>query len=425
MKSISSYCCLILLLSLSSLPAQAVLTIDITQGAEGALPIAIVPFGVMGMPPSEDIAAIVRDDLQRSGRFAALPWQQLQQRPALPEQVDFTAWRSMGMQYLVTGQVTQEQATGRYGVEFYLFNVSRGDQLKAFRFDPADSKALRRIAHKISDIVYEILIGEKGVFDSRIAYIVASGAGKSRSYRLMLADADGAGSKQLLATKEPLLSPSWSPDGLNLAYVSLENKRTAVYLQNITTGKRQQIAAWPGLNGAPSWSPDGRRLALSLSRDGNPEIYILDLLGRQLSRLTQSPAIDTEPTWAPDGQSLVFTSDRGGRPQLYRISVTGGSPQRITFSGRENAGAEFSKDGSKLAFLHDNQVAVMDMQSMQVTVLGGGGLDDAPSFAPNGQLLVYASGSQLMVVSADGRVRQALANISGEAREPAWSPLNN
>lgn len=405
--------------------ARAVLTIDITQGAESALPIAIVPFGQSGNSPApEDLAAIVRADLQRSGRFAPTPLEQLPARPDRPNKVDFAAWRGQGVQYLVIGHVNSPTA-GRYGTDFYLFNVSRGEQITGFRFVPAETGALRRIAHRISDMIYEALLGEKGSFDSRIAYVSASGVGKQRRYQLHVADVDGANRRTILSSNEPLLSPDWSPDGLSLAYVSLENKRTAVYVQSVLDGRRQQVAAWDGLNTAPAWAPDGRRLALSLSRDGNPEIYILDLASRQLQRLTNSPAIDTEPTWAPDGQSLVFTSDRGGRPQLYQIPISGGAAQRLTFSGKENAGASFSPDGNKLALLHDNRVAVMDLQSRQITVLSQTNLDESPSFSPNGGMLVYADGNALAAVSVDGSVRQRLQGDPGLAvREPVWSPLN-
>jgi len=409
-------------------PAQAILTIDITQGIEGALPIAIVPFAwqATSAPPADSVSEIVSNDLARSGRFAPLPTQSLPQQPTEIGQIDFNSWRTVDSRYLVIGGV--QPAGGGYVVRFQLFDVLRGEQIIGYSL-PVESSALRRTAHRISDLIYEALTGEPGAFDSRIAYITAQGRGKSAVYRLQIADTDGAGGKTIVTSKEPLLSPTWSPDGARLAYVSLEGKRSAIYVQDIASGQRSQVAAWPGLNGAPAWSPDGSRLALSLSKDGNSEIYLLNLGNRNLQRLTQNPAIDTEPSWAPDGQSLVFTSDRGGQPQIYRMGLGGGTPQRLTYSGSYNASASFSPDASKLVMLNGNggayRIAVLDLATNQTTVLTNTSMDESPSFAPNGSMVIYAVGRDLAAVSVDGRVRQRLAVEAGaEVREPAWSPRN-
>ncbi len=417
-----------LALLLGASPALAVLTIDITQGVEGALPIAIAPFGGQGQTPQppEDMASIISADLARSGRFAPLAEMNMPQRPVTQEQIDFAAWRGVGSRHLVIGSMQQQGPL--YQVAFQLFDVLRGSQVIGFSFT-AQQGNLRRTAHRISDMIYQALTGEAGAFDSRIAFITVAGAGKKRTYRLQVADADGVGAQIMLTSQEPILSPAWSPDGRKLAYVSLEDKRTRVFVQDIASGSRQIAAQWTGLNSAPAWSPDGSRLALSLSRDGNPEIYVLHLASGSLQRLTANPAIDTEPAWAPDGNSLVFTSDRGGRPQIYRLSATGGDAQRVSFSGNYNARASYSPDGTRLVMINGGdqgfRIGVLDLRNGQMNILSQTSMDESPSFAPNGSLVIYTSGQHLQAVSVDGRVRQRLA-VTGDAeiREPSWSPLN-
>jgi len=408
-------------------PTFAVLTIDITQGVEGALPIAIVPFGWQGttaMP--QDIARIITSDLARSGRFAPLPVQNMPQRPTTQQQINFQNWRGVGSRHLVIGDVSQQGAL--YKVTFQLFDVLRGKPTLGYSFS-AQNNNLRRTAHRISDMIYKTLTGEAGTFDSRIAFVTVTGSGKNRTYRLQMADADGVDAQTMLTSQEPILSPAWSPDGRQLAYVSLENKRTSVFVQDLTSGRREAVAKWHGLNSAPAWSPDGSRLALSLSKDGNPEIYILNLATRRLLRLTVNPAIDTEPAWAPDGRSLVFTSDRGGRPQIYRVGSTGGSSQRVSFVGNYNARASYSPDGTRLVMINGSdqgfRIGVLDLRNGQMNILSQTNMDESPSFAPNGSLVIYAAGRHLQAVSVDGRVRQRIAvSGSAEIREPAWSPLN-
>jgi TolB protein len=320
------------------------------------------------------------------------------------------------------------QKAGQYTLSFQLFDVLRAEQVVGYSFN-AKAASLRSLAHRISDMIYQALTGESGAFDSRIAYIAVTGSLKNKTYQLKVSDLDGYNPKTLVRSEEPLLSPAWSPDGKRLAYVSLENKRTAVYVQNVSTGQRDQVAAWPGLNSAPAWSPDGQRLALSLSKDGNPEIYILNLSTRRLQRVTNHRAIDTEPSWSPDGQNLIFTSDRAGSAQIYKTRINGGTPKRLTYQGSYNARASFSADGEKLTLLHRNKqgykIAVLDLLTDDLTFLSQSGMEESPSFAPNGSMVVYAAGQHLVVASADARVRQRLAIKSGgEIREPAWSPLN-
>jgi len=404
-----------------SSPLYAALQIDITQGAEGALPIAVVPFGSQGQV-STQIADIIQNDLKLSGRFSVLSNRQLPAQPHNASDINYEQWRSTGAHNLVVGKVTQV-GKDAYEVIFYLVDIFSGEQLMAFRFPPTATD-LRRTAHLISDKIYQALTGERGAFSTRIAYITQQG----KRYQLHIADIDGANGQTIVTSTEPLLSPAWSPNGERLAYVSLERKRTTVYIQDLRSGKRQQAAAWPGLNTAPSWSPDGHKLALSLSKSGNPEIYILDLRSRNLQQLTHSRAIDTEPVWSPDGQTLVFTSDRGGQAQLYQISAQGGTARRLTFEGRYNAKADFSPDGKQLVFLHNSgnsyQIAVMTLANRQLQILSHTSLDESPSFAPNGSMIMYAAGHGLAAVSVDGGVRQQLSiNAGVKVREPAWSPF--
>lgn len=415
---------ILILLSIAAMPAQAILNIDIVGGREGALPIAVAPFG--GTAVAENIAAIISNDLRLSGRFA--PLATLPEQPTEAGQINFPLWRGVNTHHLVIGRIQPAASGNGYNIEFQLFDVLKGGQTIGFSF-PATNPTLRRTAHRISDMIYEALTGEKGAFNSRIAYVTVNRGVGGKTYRLQVADMDGAGGQTILTSPEPLLSPTWSPNGENLAYVSFEDHRTAVYVQDVRSGDRKQVAAWPGLNTAPAFSPDGNRLALSLSRDGNPEIYVLNLTSRSLDRLTVNPAIDTEPAWSPDGNFILFTSDRGGSPQIYQMPAASGPAQRLTFAGNYNASGSYSPDGKKLAFLNGDggayRIAVMDLLTRQTLVLTSTTLDESPSFAPNGSMIIYATGADLAAVSVDGRVRQRLAVDAGEeVREPAWSPLN-
>lgn len=421
----------ILFLSLIMGVAHAQLTIEITKGMERALPIAVVPFGWQGAGgPPENIAAIVSADLQRSGRFDSLSPQEYVNRPTEFGQINFPNWRALQVDYLLVGQIRPQG--DRYVVEFQLADVIQQSQLLGFSFDVRPDE-LRRLAHHISDLVYERITGERGAFNTRIAYVTVTRRPEGSSYALIVADADGHDPQVVLRSPLPVMSPAWSPDGSKLAYVSFEDRKSQIFVQDVYSGARFSVANFPGINGAPAWSPDGQRLALTLSKDGNPEIYIYDLISRNLTtRLTNNRAIDTEPVWSPDGNFVIFTSDRGGSPQLYRVDLRGERPERLTFEGDYNAAADFSPDGRSLAMVHRAggrfHVAVMDLNTRQIRVLTKGGLDESPSFAPNGSMIIYAisQGVQeiLSTVSVDGRVQQNLISRDSDVREPAWSPYS-
>jgi TolB protein len=409
--------------------AQAVLTIEITKGIEGAIPIAVVPFGWAGQGQlPEDIAQVVREDLERSARFKPLSPDDMLTRPTTPQEILWQSWKVLGQDYLVIGRV-EPLGGDSFDIQFYLFDVYTGQQLASYSMRER-APNLRRAAHRISDIIYEKITGERGIFASRIAYVTVVNQSGRRVYKLQVADADGYNPHTVVVSPEPLMSPAWSPDGKKLAYVSFETRRPAIYLQTLSTGERERLVQFPGINGAPAWSPDGSKLAMTLSKDGNPEIYVLDLVSRQLKRLTESVAIDTEPAWSPDGNTIAFTSDRGGSPQVYLMPATGGAPRRVTFQGNYNARPVFSKDGSRLAFVHGNggyKIAVLDLKSKAVNVLTAGPLDESPSFSPNDRMLLYATRGegrrQLAVVSIDGKVQQRLGTQEGDVLEPAWSPF--
>jgi len=412
--------------------AQAALTIEITQGMEGALPVAIVPFDWEGPLPEApvDMAGVITSDLYRSGRFAPLPEKDFLARPHEGSQINFTNWRILDVDNLVVGRL--RTVGDEYVVQFQLFDVFRTTQVTGYSIR-TNEQNLRHTAHQISDIIYEALIGEPGAFATRIAYVTETrNASGKRRYSLQVADADGFNPQPVLNSSQPLMSPSWSPDGKKLAYVSFENGRPHIFIQNVRTGSRQLVSSHKGLNGAPAWSPDGRRLAIVLSKDGSPDIYILNLDNNRLQRLTRSYAIDTEPAWTPDGRSIIFTSDRGGGPQIYRVGIADGREERLTFEGPYNARASLSPDGQLLAMVHgDNgiyNIAVMEMDTGALRVLTDARLDESPSFAPNGSMILYATEDRnrgvLQAVSVDGRVRQRLFLQQGDAREPAWSPYD-
>lgn len=414
-------------LSLCLSAAQASLTIEITQGTTGALPVAVVPFAASGNI-TVDMAAIIDSDLHRSGHFAPMARRDMPSQPSQKSQIVYPEWRTRGMPHLAVGKV-RDIGSGRYEVQFQLIDVYNETQLAGYQLRGTD---LRDLSHQVADIIYEKLTGEPGAFNTRIAYITVEHKGpRKATYMLQVADIDGFNPITITRSSQPLMSPSWSPDGRRIAYVSFENRRAEVYVQDITSGHRERVSGHPGLNNAPAWSPDGKRLALTLSKDGNPEIYVLELETRALQRITNNSAIDTEAYWAPDGQSLVFTSDRGGGPQIYQYYFTSQRVKRLTFEGRYNARPSISPDGRKLVFVHlekgGYRIAVQDLANGSMQVLSGSRQDESPSFAPNSGMIMYATGENnrgvLMAVSVDGRVRQRLAQLRTEVREPAWSPV--
>ncbi len=423
----------VLAISVWPVTASALLTIEITKGVETGIPIAVVPFGwdaKKGALP-HDIAAIVDADLLRSGRFLTLPKKDFLSAPHQDRDVTFKDWRLLKAEALVIGHIAPA-AGGRFEVQFRLYDVFKERQLAGYSYT-VGPEALRAVAHQIADVIYEKLTGEPGAFNTRIAYITKEAArAGGAAYKLQVADSDGFNPQTVAQTTEPMLSAAWSPDGSRLAYVSFEDKRSKVYMQNIADGRRELIAEHRGINSAPAFAPDGRRLALTLSRDGNPEIYVLDLATRALRRLTANPAIDTEPSWSPDGKYLVFTSDRAGKPQIYRMPAEGGEAERLTFEGDYNARASYSPDGKMLTLVSRQQglyhIATLRLDTRALQVLTDTALDESPSFAPNGRLILYATevrGRGLLAsVSADGRVRQIYRLDEGDVREPAWSPYN-
>ena len=408
------------------------LRIEITQGVSSAQPIVIVPFSseqvIGGLPV--DIAQIVSDDLARSGRFKPLPRTDMLNKPSSAEQVNFRNWESLGQDNLVIGRVTPT-ANGMLTVQFQLFDVYKGEQLTGFSI-PANTANLRGVAHRISDLIYENLTGQKGAFSTRMAYVTSMmGANGKQEYKIQVADADGYGAKTIVTSTEPLMSPSWSPRGDKISYVSYEGRRSSIYTQTLRTGQREKLRSFKGINGAPSWSPDGSQLALTLSKDGSADIYIYNVITRSFRRLTRSYAIDTEPDWSPDGRHIIFTSDRGGKPQIYRISASGGQAARVTFEGSYNARASYSPDGKYIVMVHrvngQYRIATLDLKSGFTNILTNGSLDESPSYAPNGSMILYSTNdglkSILAAVSSDGKVRQKLRLQEGEVREPAWSPF--
>jgi TolB protein len=413
-------------------PAQAQLKIEITSGVTDPVPIAVAPFGrAVPADGGLDVAQVIQHDLEGSGRFRALTRQRMPATPTRFEEVVPADWKSAGADYVVVGRVTAIDG-GQLAVDFDLLNSLTNQKVVSQRFVGVPS-ALRNAAHRVSDVVYEKILGIRGAFATRIAYVAVDGQPPAQTYQLIIADADGENQRLILQSRFPLMSPAWSPDGQWLAYVSFETKRSAVYVQLVRSGERRQVSARAGINGAPAWSPDGRKLALTLGgSNGNPDIYVLDLASQNLTRITDDPAIDTEPTWAPDGHSLYFTSDRAGGPQVYKIGVQpGDKPKRITFGGNYNARPRVSADGTLLAMVTlDNgsyRIAVQDLASGTVRVLSHGRLDESPSFAPNGVTLMYAErqGNQgaLDTVSVDGLTGLRLKADQGEVREPAWGPF--
>ena len=417
--------------------AGAVIEITVTRSTEAKQLIAIVPFGWQhgGEPLSVDIAAIVRDDLARTGLFDPIPFDSLPGRPHRHDQINFKDWRLLGPGNLVIGNVTPSATVeGGFVVEFELYDVLRQRRVVGYQLT-ANEQAMRRVAHRIADQVYEKLTGNPGAFDTRVAYVTEQrDADGNARYALSVADIDGYNEHVILDSSRPIMSPAWSPDGAKVAYVSFESERAQIFVQEVATGERERVANFPGINGAPAFSPDGGRLAMTLSKDGNSEIYVMDLANRRLRRVTNNPAIDTEPAWSPDGRSMVFTSDRGGKPQVYRVAVAGGKrPERITFEGGYNARPVFSPDGKKLALVHGARgryrIGVLDLENGALHVLTESSLDESPSFAPNGAMILYATtdsaGPVLSAVSPDGRMHQRLAVRTGGVREPAWSPFRN
>jgi len=418
---------------LGPLTTDAQLRIEIRSGVERPIPMAIVPFAWEGPGAAApfDVSGLVTADLGQSGRFDPMAVGDMVSRPTLPADVDFQDWQIVDVDVLVIGRLVQD-GPDRYNVIFQLFDILRGEQLVGYRLT-ATRAELREAGHRVSDMIFEELTGIRGVFGTQIAYVSEERDGTQSRFRLIVSDADGANPQIVADSPEPLMSPAWSPDGRKLAYVSFEGDQSAVYVQTLRTGTRDRVSARAGINGAPVFSPDGRLLALTLSQEaGNLDIYMLDIAGQVLTRLTRHTAIDTEAVWAPDGESLYFTSDRTGGPQVYRVQTyLGATPQRVTFEGGYNARPRISPGGDQLAVVHEDRgnyrIALVDPDTGLTQVLTNGQLDESPSFAPNGALIIYATqdGGRgvLASVSTDGRIHQQIASVAGQVREPVWSPF--
>jgi TolB protein len=411
--------------------AHAQLVIEITKGQTNAIPIAIVPFGWQGASAlPTDVADIVAADLQRSGRFAPLDKRDMIDKPTAGAEIRFQDWKYLKSDYITVGKVVTE-ASG-FTVQFELYSVLNGQSLLGKRV-PSSATGLRATAHRVADMIYEQLTGTPGAFSTRIAFLRVEGVAPKLQYNLLVADSDGANEQTIATSTEPLMSPSWSPDGQSLAYVSFENKSSAIYVQTLRTGERRRVSARAGINGAPAWSPDSKTLALTLSRkDGDVDVYTLALESQLLTRMTFDPGIDTEPVWSADGKKLYFTSDRAGGPQIYEVNVDDPrTPKRVTFEGNYNARPRLSPDGKRLAVVHldgnNYRIATVDLVTKAVQVLSQGRQDESPSFAPNGSTIIYATQERgrgvLATVSIDGRVTQRLAASTGDVREPVWSPF--
>lgn len=419
------------LLFSSWVSAESDLAIEITKGIDEPTPVAVVPFAWDGNSAlKEDVAKIVSADLGRTGIFKMMSPQNMLSFPSKEDQVYFRDWRVSKTEFLVIGR--QIAAEGRQiKVEFELYDVLKEQRLLLERVSGTQDN-LRDVAHYISDMIYQKLTGIRGAFSTRIVYVTAKQLGQGKvNYRLKMADSDGARPVTIRQQSEPLMSPAWSRDGTKLAYVSFESGKPAIYIQYLATGKREKVQSFRGLNGAPSWSPNGNKLAIVLSKDGNPEVYVLDLNSRSLSRITHHYGIDTEPSWSPDGQSLIFTSDRGGQPQIYRIHLPTRQLERVTFEGNYNSRGRLTHDGRFLAMVHrgiDNvfHIAVQDLKTGRLDVLTDTFLDESPTIAPNGSIILYATQKGvkgvLGGVTLDGNVRFILPASSGDVREPAWSP---
>ena len=413
---------------------QAADPLVISQGADRATPIAVVPFGWQGgsvLP--EDMSQIIGNDLRNSGYFEPIPRQNMISLPTQASEVIYRDWKALGAQYVLVGNIVPNG--GRLQIQYALFNVSTEQQVMTGNVGGGTDQ-LRDMAHHIADQSFEKLTGVKGAFSTRLLYVTAERMGTNNTrYTLQRSDYDGARAVTLLQSREPILSPSFAPDGRRIAYVSFEQRRPRIFVQQIDTGRREQITNFEGLNGAPAWSPDGNRLAFVLSRDGNPEIYVMDMGSRQMRRITNHYAIDTEPFWGKDGQTLYFTSDRAGRPQIYKTNINSGAVERVTFVGNYNANPKLSADEKTLVMIHRQdgftvfKVAAQDLETNRLRILSDTSLDESPTVAPNGTMLIYATRQQgrgvLMLASTNGRVRLPLPTAQGEVREPSWSPYLN
>ncbi|MFK7862740.1 MAG: Tol-Pal system beta propeller repeat protein TolB [Pseudohongiellaceae bacterium] len=424
---------------LASANSFAALNIIITQGVDNPIPIAVVPFSWSGSGVlSEDVSDIVRNDLEQVGEFRALDRSNMLGLPDEESEVFYRDWRVLAQDYLLVGKINQAPGSQLVQVQYEFFDVNRELKL-AGEVLTGSVNQLRDIAHEISNVVFEQVTGTRGAFTTEILYIVADYVSPELTrFRLEKADYDGQRAQVLLESEEPIMSPSWSPNGQDIAYVSFETDLPRIYIQNIATGQRRQITNYPNINSSPVWSPDGTKLAMVLSKDGSPDIYVQDLNNNQLLRITDHPSIDTEPSWTPDGRSIVFMSDRTGQPQIYQMEIGASSygVERLTYDCFQCAKAAFLPDGVNLVHVRREtrqdptyQISILNIETLRVITLTSTSLDESPSLAPNGSMIMYGTKFNgrgvLDAVSIDGRVKFRLPSSQGDVREPSWSPFLN
>jgi TolB protein len=425
--------CLGLCLGQSAFAQQ--LMIQIVQGVDDPVSIGVVPFEWtgFGLLP-ENTTAIINSDLRNSGIFAPIEERNMLSMPHQQSEVFFRDWNFLGADYLLVGRIMQSANSDLVQVQYELFDVVRESRMVGEVISGNQSQ-LRDIAHQISDVIYQQVTGVRGAFSTKILYVTEQRAGGSSRYQLNLADYDGGRAQVLLESQEPIMSPTWSPDGRQIAYVSFESTRPRIYIQTLATGQREQVTDFPNINSSPQWSPDGTQMAMVLSKDGNPDIYVMDLRTRALRKVTTHFAVDTEPSWMPDGRSLIYTSEQGGnnRPQIYQVTLDSGQVERVTFEGIYNAKGSMLQDGQNLVLIHrydtsdDFHLAIQNLERGTIRILTDTQLDESPTIAPNASMIMYASkeGDRgvLNAVSIDGRVKYQLPVTTGDVREPAWSPF--
>ena len=415
------------MLMVVAVAARADMTIDMVGGGSGRYPIAIVPFQNESTALNIPVTRVISNDLTISGAFRVLNLAGVTDRPVTPAAIQYPAWLGIGAKFVVVGTVLPSATPGKQTLSFSLVDAAQKTRLAAANFEVSPDQA-RQAGHKIADIIYQAITGQPGIFSTKIAYVLKQGS----HYALQISDMDGSGPQTILHSKEPVMSPAWSPNGKELAYVSFETQKPVVWVQDLSTGKRRMLANYKGSNSAPAWSPDGRKLLVVLTLTGNSEVYVMSANGGEPQRLTFSQSIDTEPYWSPDGATIYFVSDRSGGPQIYRMPATGGTATRVTWQGGYNVSPRLSPDGKTMVYIQREagafRVMLQELGSGDVRQLSSDPFNERPTFAPNGQMVLYASArggkSVLFASTIDDNSKARLAVINGEVQDPAWGPFN-